>query len=118
MYFGMYVCMFGMLGYTMATLNIHYIDLLVEMLCDFDEDIHISSYILRGPPGEHGGSYGRRARVVRRPTRTRFVRMARRVPRVAQNAIRLPQMGPSRADARSGIADYLAGLPWLRLKNQ
>ncbi|KAF9795448.1 hypothetical protein SFRURICE_004820 [Spodoptera frugiperda] len=45
-----------------------------------------------------------RARVARRPTSTRPVRTTRRVPRAPQRA-RPPQMGPSRADARSGAAD-------------
>uniref|UniRef100_A0A2H1VTL3 SFRICE_026656 n=1 Tax=Spodoptera frugiperda TaxID=7108 RepID=A0A2H1VTL3_SPOFR len=62
---------------------------------------------------------GRRARVAHRPNRTRpFVRAAHRVPRAPQRAIRPPQMGPSRADAWSGAADYLAGLPGLRLEKQ
>uniref|UniRef100_A0A2H1W1T3 SFRICE_017780 n=1 Tax=Spodoptera frugiperda TaxID=7108 RepID=A0A2H1W1T3_SPOFR len=45
------------------------------------------------------GSTDARVRVARRPTRSRPVRAARRVPRAPQRAIRPPQMGPSRADA-------------------
>uniref|UniRef100_A0A2H1VLS4 SFRICE_009763 n=1 Tax=Spodoptera frugiperda TaxID=7108 RepID=A0A2H1VLS4_SPOFR len=50
---------------------------------------------------EKGRVCGRRARVVRRPTRTRPMRTARRASS--------PQMGPSRADVRPGAAYYLAG---------
>uniref|UniRef100_A0A2H1WSY6 SFRICE_019997 n=1 Tax=Spodoptera frugiperda TaxID=7108 RepID=A0A2H1WSY6_SPOFR len=49
--------------------------------------LQLSYYILR--------VCGRRARVARRPTRTRPVRAARCVPRAPQRAIRPPQMGPS-----------------------
>ncbi|KAF9822472.1 hypothetical protein SFRURICE_006555 [Spodoptera frugiperda] len=42
---------------------------------------------------------GRRVGIAHRPTRTRPVRTARRVPRAPQRASRPPQMGPSRADA-------------------